>query len=102
MSLSRAFHIRFTVAFAGAGCTAQNPSHVVPPAAQTITYYQDVAPILAERCVACHSPGNLAPFSLDNFHDAMTYAPLIKPALNNKLMPPLPPNQDGCQPLDDP
>jgi hypothetical protein len=102
MSLRRAFVIGFTIAFVASGCTAQNPSHVAPPAAQPVTYYQDVAPILAARCVACHSPGNIAPFSLDNFHDAWTYTSLIKPALNNKLMPPLPPNQDGCQPLDDP
>jgi copper type II ascorbate-dependent monooxygenase-like protein len=97
---------RTLVLFALAGCTSQNPAAVDPSVgpAQAVTYYQDAAPIFVKRCVGCHSPGNIAPFSLQTFSDAMTYAMLIKPALANRLMPPMPPDTSaasGCQPIDD-
>ena len=81
-------------AFAFIGCTSQNPAATDPSAqpAAALTYYQDAAPIFASRCASCHSPGNIAPFSLLTYTDAMTYASLIKPALVNHLMPPMPPD----------
>src|SRR5438874_4464298 len=93
-------------ALAFIGCTSQNPAATDPsvqPAA-ALTYYQDAAPIFASRCASCHSPGNIAPFSLLNYTDAMTYASLIKPALANHLMPPMPPDtsdSSGCPRIDD-
>ncbi|HEY4184437.1 MAG TPA: hypothetical protein VGP07_05175 [Polyangia bacterium] len=39
-----------------------------------VTFWQDVAPIYNDKCVACHQAGGLAPFALDNFADALTYA----------------------------
>lgn len=87
-----------------AGCTTQSTAAVDPSVApgQPLTYYQDAAPIFAARCVSCHSPGNIAPFSLETYSDAMTYASLIKPALQNHLMPPMPADVSGdCQPIDD-
>ena len=68
--------------FVFTGCTSQNPAATDPGAqpAATLTYYQDTAPIFAARCASCHSPGNIAPFSLLAYDDAATYAPLIKPA----------------------
>jgi copper type II ascorbate-dependent monooxygenase-like protein len=92
--------------FAFIGCTSQSPAGTDPSAmpAPSLTYYQDAAPIFAARCASCHSPGNIAPFSLETYTDAMTYAPLIKPALVNKLMPPMPPDTSdasGCPQIDD-
>ena len=95
---------RIVVLLALSGCTAQNPAAVDPSVApaQPITYYQDAAPIFVRRCVGCHSPGNIAPFSLESYGDAMTYASLVKPAIVNHLMPPMPPEiGGGCQPIDD-
>jgi hypothetical protein len=89
------------------GCTSQNPAatdpSVIPGTA--LTYYQDTAPIFATRCASCHSPGNIAPFSLLTYSDAMTYASLIKPAIANHIMPPMPPDTSaasGCPQIDDP
>jgi len=86
-----------------AGCTSQNTAAVDPGTpTQPYTYYQDVAPILAARCVSCHSPGNIAPFSLEGYNDAMKYASFIKPALANRTMPPMPPDiGNGCPQIDD-
>ncbi|HXU69594.1 MAG TPA: hypothetical protein VN947_09700 [Polyangia bacterium] len=89
------------------GCTSQNPAATDPggtPPATALTYYQDTAPIFASRCASCHSPGNIAPFSLLTYSDAMTYASLIKPAVMNHLMPPMPPDtsaESGCPQIDD-
>jgi Copper type II ascorbate-dependent monooxygenase, C-terminal domain len=88
---------RFAVLFALAGCTSQNAAATDPSVAPAprLTYYQDVAPLLATRCAPCHSDGNIAPFSLTSYSDAMTYASLIKPAVANHLMPPMPPDTTG-------
>lgn len=92
--------------FAFVGCTSQNPAATDPSATPGVplTYYQDAAPIIASRCASCHSPGNIAPFPLLTYTDAMTYASLIKPALANHLMPPMPPDttaESGCPQIDD-
>ncbi|MDB4967687.1 MAG: putative monooxygenase [Myxococcales bacterium] len=87
-----------------AGCTSQSTATTDPSVVpgEALTYYQDTAPIFAARCVACHSPGNIAPFSLETYGDAMKYASLIKPAIANKLMPPMPPDtSNGCPQIDD-
>src|SRR3954468_951007 len=88
------------------GCTSMNPAATDPNAqpGTPLTYYQDTAPIFAARCASCHSPGNIAPFSLTNYTDAMTYASLIKPAIANHIMPPMPPDTSaasGCPQIDD-
>ena len=39
-----------------------------------VTYYRDVKPLLDARCVQCHSPGNIAPFSLTTHEEAAPFA----------------------------
>ena len=52
------------------------------------TFWQDVAPILEQKCSACHQAGGVAPFPLDNAEDATTRATLIADATQNRVMPP--------------
>jgi mono/diheme cytochrome c family protein len=52
------------------------------------TYTRDVARIMQAKCQQCHRPGDVAPFPLMTYDDAVTYADDIKTALNNKTMPP--------------
>src|SRR5262245_30039462 len=82
------------------GCTAQNPAQVVEPG-QSLTYYQDVAPILGQECVGCHSEGGIAPFALTNYADVKSHAAEIAAAVELGRMPPLPPDTSNCAPLDD-
>ncbi len=56
--------------------------------AQEVTYAGDVAHILQENCVRCHHPGTAAPMSLETYEQVRPWAPVIKAAVENKMMPP--------------
>jgi len=85
-----------SLALPGCGNSAPDPNH-------TPTYFQDVEPLISQRCVACHQPGNLAPFSLATWDDVSPKAMLLADAVKSLRMPPFPPAQtDGCPPIDDP
>jgi mono/diheme cytochrome c family protein len=62
------------------------PSHVAAQGA--ITYARDVAPILAQNCVACHRKGEVGPFALETYQQARTWAAQIKSYTAHRLMPP--------------
>ena len=53
-----------------------------------VTYTRDVAPILNANCVACHRTGEVAPFSLETYQQAHTWARPIKDYTARRLMPP--------------
>lgn len=53
----------------------------------TVTY-NDVAPILYKNCSGCHRPGEIGPFSLMSYNDAVAKAQVIKNQVNSRLMPP--------------
>ena len=57
-------------------------------AAQEVTYAGDVAHLLAENCVQCHHPGTSAPMSLETYDQVRPWAPMIKEAVVNRMMPP--------------
>lgn len=54
----------------------------------SIFYEKDVAPILAAKCVACHAPGGVAPFAMNNYATVKAMAPMIGEAVMSKRMPP--------------
>ncbi len=83
-----------------AGCddapSGSDPNHIP-------TYFEDVEPLMARRCVSCHQPGNLAPFSLATWADVAPKKDWIAGAVASLRMPPFPPAQEGgCPPIDDP
>lgn len=51
------------------------------------TYTKDVAPILNQRCVGCHRPGEAAPMSLASYKDARPWAKAIREAVLLRRMP---------------
>jgi len=53
-----------------------------------VTFSRDVAPILYQRCVGCHRPGDIAPMSLITYKDARPWAAAIKEAVLSRKMPP--------------
>ena len=53
-----------------------------------VTFTEDVAPILAAHCAACHRPGGIGPFSLLDYDAARARAGQIAEATGGRVMPP--------------
>jgi hypothetical protein len=59
-----------------------------------VTYYRDVVPILQKNCQGCHRPGEVGPFSLMSYKQALNWASDIKDYTHDRRMPPWKPS-DG-------
>ena len=53
-----------------------------------VSYAEEIAPILTEHCIGCHSEGNIAPFALDSHQAVAQYAWPIKDQVMSGRMPP--------------
>jgi peroxiredoxin/mono/diheme cytochrome c family protein len=53
-----------------------------------VTYHRDVVPILQKHCQECHRPGEVGPFSLMTYKQAVTWAADIKDYTRRREMPP--------------
>jgi hypothetical protein len=53
-----------------------------------VTFYRDVLPILQKRCQSCHRPGEIGPFSLTSYQQAVRWADDIKQYTKKRWMPP--------------
>src|SRR5213075_3106601 len=65
----------------------------VLPARAEVTYAKEISRILADRCQQCHRPGDIAPFSLLTYDDAVGYATDIKRVVDGGIMPPWKPTE---------
>jgi len=68
------------------GCLVEK----APPVASTgkLTFHKDVEPIFQKRCVDCHRPGEIGPFSLLKYDKAKSSAKQIKEVVVRRRMPP--------------
>jgi hypothetical protein len=69
------------VALAGIAFSAE-------PAAKTVTFAKDVAPIFQEKCQDCHRKGAMAPMSLVTYEETRPWAKAIKQRVATRNMPP--------------
>jgi len=53
-----------------------------------VTYTKHIAPILLKRCVECHRPGEIAPFSLTSYKEVFGWAETIQEVIHDGRMPP--------------
>ncbi|MBM4072217.1 MAG: redoxin domain-containing protein [Planctomycetes bacterium] len=53
-----------------------------------VTYARHVAPILQNRCQMCHRPGQVGPFSLLTYGDAVKHSAMIGEVTAQRRMPP--------------
>ena len=67
---------------ASSGFAANKSGRAVP------TFSKDVAPILFDRCVGCHRPGEAGPMPLRTYQEARPWAKSIKQAVATHTMPP--------------
>ncbi|MFN0252144.1 MAG: hypothetical protein ACKV2T_35035 [Kofleriaceae bacterium] len=82
------------------GCgTDAVPGGSDPPPIPRATWYQDVAPIVANRCMSCHQEGGIAPFSLTEYEEVVPIAAMVKNAIDTGIMPPFSADStDDCAP----
>jgi peroxiredoxin len=61
-----------------------------PAAKETgnVTFYRDVLPVLQNNCQNCHRPGEIGPFPLMTYKQAVTWADDVKEFTQNRKMPP--------------
>lgn len=59
----------------------------VPPRGE-VTYANTIAKILRDRCVECHRPGEVAPFTLTTYEEVVGWAPTMAEVVNEGRMPP--------------
>jgi hypothetical protein len=57
-------------------------------ARESVTFTEDVAPIVFSKCATCHRPGEAAPFSLMTYDDVRRRGTLIAKAVSSHAMPP--------------
>lgn len=65
------------------GCKVTFPKYAVP-----LTFTKDIAPILAECCVACHTKGGLGPFAMSNYRKVSGWADMMAEVVMTRRMPP--------------
>ena len=82
------------------GCgTDAVPEGTDPDPIPRATWYQDVAPILADRCMSCHQEGGIAPFALTTYEEVVPLANMVKAAIDSGIMPPFSAEpSDDCSP----
>lgn len=60
--------------------------------ATSVSYARDIAPILDANCVVCHRRGEVAPFPLETYQEARTWAAQLRDYTAHRLMPPWKPD----------
>jgi hypothetical protein len=58
------------------------------PAPENISYAKDIAPILAQRCVSCHSDGNAGPFAMSDHKKVLGWSAMMAETIRTAQMPP--------------
>jgi len=55
---------------------------------QNISYTDTIAPLMEEKCVACHRPEGIGPWAMTSYDMIKGFAPMIKEVVLTRRMPP--------------
>ena len=69
------------------GCLVDFP-HRGDAKVAKISYTHDVAPIIEQKCVACHQEGGIGPMPLDSYEHVKAMAPMVREVVRTQRMPP--------------
>ena len=83
------------------GSVVDFPDRAKAASFANISYTTEVAPVLADKCVVCHTQGGMAPFAMDKYEVVKAMAPMIREALRTKRMPPYHSDRHGSVWTDD-
>jgi hypothetical protein len=93
--------------FAVLGTAACGTDDEPEPETARATWYQDVAPILAQHCMSCHQEGGIGPFVLTDYDSAVENSERMMHEIGRGAMPPFDAREEAdCTPrfgwVDDP
>jgi hypothetical protein len=71
-----------------AGCAVSFPELAKRSAHAQISYEKTIAPLLEEKCVACHREGGIGPWAMTSYEMIKGFAPMIREVVRTKRMPP--------------
>ena len=88
-----------TVSLLACGTDVRDDDTPDPDPQPRATWYQDVAPIVAEHCMGCHSAGGIGPFDLTSYDIASENAGRMLHAIETGVMPPFDAREEAdCTP----
>jgi peroxiredoxin/mono/diheme cytochrome c family protein len=70
------------------GCIINFPERDRRSAHADISYSKTIAPMLTEKCVACHQTGGIGPFAMTSYDVVKGFAPMIREVVRTQRMPP--------------
>jgi hypothetical protein len=70
------------------GCLVNLPERDNRAAHAKISYSDRIAPLLVDKCVACHREGGVAPWAMTGYDIVRGFAPMIREVVRTKRMPP--------------
>lgn len=70
---------------AGKGCLTEFADNLY---LKSISYTDKIAPILKDKCIACHRSGGIAPWSMDNYESIKEWSARIQEVVMTRKMPP--------------
>ncbi|HVY04869.1 MAG TPA: redoxin family protein [Burkholderiales bacterium] len=70
------------------GCLVDFPERARRDAHAKISYEQRIAPLLIDKCAACHREGGGAPWAMTGYEVVRGFGPMIREAVRTRRMPP--------------
>jgi peroxiredoxin len=70
------------------GCLVDLPERERRASHAQISYSAQIAPLLVDRCVACHRPGGIGPWAMTSYDKVRGFAPMVREVVRTKRMPP--------------
>jgi peroxiredoxin len=70
------------------GCLVNLPEQDRREMHAAISYAEQIAPLLIDRCVVCHRDGGVGPWSMSKYEMVRGFAPMIREVVRTKRMPP--------------
>lgn len=70
------------------GCAIAMPERGRRSAHAQISYEKEIAPLLMDKCVACHREGGIGPWQMSSYEMIKGFAPMIREVVRTRRMPP--------------
>ena len=70
------------------GCLINFPAKQERAQHASISYSEEIAPMLAENCVVCHREGGIGPWAMDDYNMVRGFSLMIREVVRTQRMPP--------------